>query len=75
MANDKTKIIKVAGECIKVNADDNVADKLREIMTKKGLTVFNINIDGKDILDTKNLPQTFAQCTTVEVARSVVAGG
>jgi nitrogenase subunit NifH len=74
MEKEKTQIIRVAGECIKVNASDNVASTLKRITVEKGLTVFNIVVDGKSILDAARLPQTFAQCTTVEVIRSVVAG-
>jgi glycyl-tRNA synthetase len=71
---DKTKIIKILGECVEVNTSDNVSETLRRILTEKGISSYRIIIDGKPIHDITELPTTFAQCKTVELARLVKAG-
>lgn len=68
------KVIKIAGECVKVNTTDKVADTLRTLTKKMGVSVFGIWIDGVENLDVETLPNTFADCQTVEIKRLVTSG-
>ena len=72
LGNDKT-IITIAGEELEVNATDAVEVTLKRILQEKGLDSFTIIVDGKEIMATADLPETFAE-HEIEVKRYVKAG-
>lgn len=72
LANGKT-IISVAGEEVEVNASDSVKVTLKRILQEKGIDSFTILVDGKEIVSTDDLPETFDK-HEVEVQRYVKPG-
>jgi hypothetical protein len=72
LANGKT-IITVAGEEVEVNVSDPVKETVKRILQEKGIDSFTILVDGKEIVSTSDLPETFAE-HEVEVKRYVKAG-
>jgi hypothetical protein len=72
--NNKELVIKVAGECMKVNKSDNVRETLKKILKDKGITVYGVTIDGKEIDANTVIPLTFQDIKTLEVRRLVTAG-
>lgn len=72
-AKNKEITIKVAGECFKVNRSDDFKKTIKQLLIQKGVSVYSIIVDGKEV-NVDQIPETFEQCQTVEVARQVTAG-
>lgn len=72
LSKEKT-IIKVAGEEVEVNADASVKETLKKVLEQKGIDSFTVLVDGREIDNTNNLPETFAE-HEIEVKRYVKAG-
>jgi len=65
--------ISIAGESVEVNDSDNVKETLREILNSKGITSFTILVNGEEVTDTSDLPDTFED-NEIEVKRYVKSG-
>jgi len=72
LGNGKT-ILTVVGEEIEVNASDSVKETVKRILQEKGIDSFTILVDGKEIISTNDLPETFDE-HEIEVKRYVKAG-
>ena len=72
LRNGKT-IITVAGEEIEINTSDPVKETVKRILQDKGIDSFTILVDGREIVATADLPETFGN-HEVEVQRYVKAG-
>ena len=66
-------IITIAGEEIEVNASDSVKETVKKILQEKGIDSFTILVDGKEIVSTSDLPESFDD-HKVEVQRYVKPG-
>lgn len=66
-------IITIAGEEIEVNASDSVKETVKKILQEKGIDSFTILVDGKEIVSTSDLPESFDD-HEVEVQRYVKPG-
>lgn len=66
-------IIKVAGEEVEVNTDASVKETLKKVLEQKGIDSFTVLVDGREIDNTNNLPETFEE-HEIEVKRYVKAG-
>ena len=72
LANGKA-IISIAGEEVEVSASDAVKETVKRILQEKGIDSFTILVDGKEIVATSDLPETFDE-HEIEVKRYVKAG-
>jgi len=68
------KTITVAGEKVEVNATDDVKSTLKSLLESRGIDSFSVILDGEEVKDSADLPETFADVTILEVARSAKAG-
>jgi hypothetical protein len=65
--------IRIAGEPVEVRPGDSVKDTLKAELQRRGIDSFTILVDGDEVEDTSDLPETFAG-HTVEVKRYVKPG-
>jgi hypothetical protein len=72
--NGKFSVI-IAGNGVEVNETDNVKDTLKRLLTNAGITSFTIFLDGDEIQSSEDLPDTFEDCTTLEVQKYTKSGG
>ena len=73
MNNGNSVDIIIAGEVVKVKADDNVKLTLKKILQEKGINSFTILVNGIEVTSTADLPATFAG-DEIEVERYVKPG-
>ena len=73
LGNDQKVTIKICGDDVQVDQDDEIASTLKNILEAKGIDSFGIIVDGKEISTTSDLPDTFSN-HAVEVYRSAKVG-
>lgn len=72
--NSGKKKIVIAGQSVEVDENAKVADTLKSLLESRGIDSFTIIVDGGEVIDTLGLPETFAQCETLEVERYAKPG-
>lgn len=65
--------VKIAGERVPVDSDDNVRDTLHSLLDARGISSFSVYVDGTEIRDSRDLPDTFGD-HVIEVQKQVKAG-
>lgn len=65
--------ITIAGETVEVKASDPMKETLKKILAAKGIDSFTILVDGDEITNTSDMPETFDD-HEVEVQRYVKPG-
>jgi hypothetical protein len=64
----------IAGKSYPVDRNLPTAKTLKTMLAHLGIDSFALIIDGQEIMDSKRIPETFGQCASVEVQRSVKPG-
>lgn len=73
--NQQSKfVVNMAGDSVEVDKSAQVAPTLKKMLEDRGLTSFALVIDGDEITNSDDIPETFADCDTVEVRRYTKAG-
>lgn len=73
-ADDGYFTVKIAGDSVRVPKPANVKDTLRQELSHRGISSFTIFLNGDEIRSSDDLPETFEDCTTVEVQRYTKSG-
>lgn len=71
---EDVKTIIIAGDNVEVELEDSIMETLKDELENRGIDSFTVLIDGREITNSNDFPETFADCGTVEVRRSVKAG-
>ena len=73
-ADDRMFEVRIAGNTTRVAKTANVKETLRRLLSDAGITSFTIYLDGDEIQSSDELPDTFEDCTTLEVQRYTKSG-
>ena len=71
---DGKMTIKIAGVAVEVAKEAGVKETLKAELENRGISSFVILVDGEEITNTDDLPDTFEDCDTVEVQRYTKPG-
>jgi len=72
--NGGHRTVMIAGEAVSVSSSANIKKTLKNELEQRGLDSFIIVINGDEITDSNDIPETFGEVQSVEVNRYVKAG-
>jgi hypothetical protein len=73
--NDGYFTVIIAGESVRVLKTDKVRETLYKLLKDRGITSYAPFLDGEEIQSSEDLPETFEDCTTLEVQKYTKSGG